>query len=129
VSRIDQYALQQFIDHGHFERHLNRMRTLYGERRDAMISAIKTYDTQSKIQIIGANSGLHLILKVNNGMSEHQLVDTASTYDIQIHKLSDFYFNQRLTSQPTPAVILGYAHIAREQILEGIQLLFKHWNL
>ena len=31
VSRVDQLILQKFIEDGHYERHLNRIRTLYKE--------------------------------------------------------------------------------------------------
>lgn len=126
VSRIDQYALHQFIDNGHFERHLNKMRTLYRDRHDAIIHAIKKYNTHDTIKIIGANSGLHLVLSVNNGMTEQQLVDSANDYDVQVYKLSNFYY-QCQNLQITPSVILGYAHIEKDKIHDGVQRLFKAW--
>lgn len=34
VSRIDQNILYQFLEQGHFERHLNRMRAIYKAKHD-----------------------------------------------------------------------------------------------
>ena len=38
VSRIDQRILNEFIGNGHFERHLNRMRKIYREKHDRLLS-------------------------------------------------------------------------------------------
>ncbi len=35
---VEQAALADFIDEGHFTRHLRRMRTVYGERKDSLLS-------------------------------------------------------------------------------------------
>src|SRR5579875_3649205 len=38
---VEQYALADFIDEGHFERHLRRMRRLYERRRDTLVAELK----------------------------------------------------------------------------------------
>ena len=57
----DQLALAEFIEAGHFTRHLRRMRRLYGERRDALQAAIERH-----LQgIVTAVSYTHLTLPTN----------------------------------------------------------------
>ena len=41
VSRIDQRILNEFMKNGHFERHLNRMRSLYRARHDELLSRLR----------------------------------------------------------------------------------------
>ena len=41
VPTIQQKALQRFMDEGHFERHLNRMRIIYRQKREAIVTAIR----------------------------------------------------------------------------------------
>ncbi len=41
VSRIDQMILNQFLKDGYYERHLNRMRIIYGKRHDFLLKELK----------------------------------------------------------------------------------------
>ncbi|MGP7817172.1 MocR-like pyridoxine biosynthesis transcription factor PdxR [Niallia sp. 01092] len=72
VSRIDQHILAQFLKEGDFERHLNRMRKIYRRKLEKVVELLKPY--QDKLFIIGEHSGLHIVLVVNNGMDEGELV-------------------------------------------------------
>lgn len=40
VSSFEQYTLARFLEQGRYEQHLNRMRTRYRQKRDAVIDAI-----------------------------------------------------------------------------------------
>lgn len=51
-----QAALADFLEAGHFERHLRRMRLLYAERRSALVEALDGFE------IVGANAGIDLAL-------------------------------------------------------------------
>lgn len=64
VSRIEQYVLNKFIYDKHFERHINRTRKLYEQRRNVLINELKL--TIPDIQIFGEDSGLHFIAKLDN---------------------------------------------------------------
>jgi tellurite resistance protein TerC len=63
VSRIEQYVLNKFIYDKHFERHINRTRKIYEQRRNVLIKAL--YDKIPDIQISGEDSGLHFIAKLD----------------------------------------------------------------
>lgn len=124
VSRTTQQALVRFIEEGYFERHLNKMRNIYRKKREFLVSLIKRYlkDTE----IIGTNSGLHLLLKVNNGMSENELIMAAEKKEIRILGLSNSYLNNLEDSK---TVFLGYASLNYEEMEEAIILLKEAWNL
>lgn len=61
VSRIDQRILNEFMKNGHFERHLNRMRSLYRARHDELLAQLRPL--QDRFRILGAGTGLHLVLE------------------------------------------------------------------
>ena len=63
VSRIDQKYMEIFMKNGGFERHLNRMRTIYKAKHDVMLNELKTW---KNINISGENAGVHIILEINN---------------------------------------------------------------
>lgn len=124
VSRTTQQALVRFIEEGHFERHLNKMRNIYRRKREFLVSLIKK--NLKNTEIIGTNSGLHLLLKVNNGMSEKELIMAAEDKEVKILGLSNSYLNN---FEESKTVFLGYASLKYDEIEEAIMLLKKAWNL
>lgn len=124
VSRTTQQALFKFIEEGYFERHLNKMRNIYKKKREFLVSLIKKYLPST--EIIGTNSGLHLLIKVNNGMSEKELIKAAEEKEIRILGMSNSYLNKL---EETNTVFLGYASLSNEEMEEAIILLKKAWNL
>ena len=124
VSRLSQQALVKFINEGYFERHLNRMRNIYKKKREFLVLLIKKYLPNT--DIIGTNSGLHLLLKVNNGMSEEELIKAAEEKEIRILGLSNSYLNK---PDEKSTVFLGYASLKDEEMEKAIILLKKAWNL
>lgn len=124
VSRIDQQSLFRFIEEGYFERHLNKMRNIYRKKRELLVSLIKKYLNET--EIIGTNSGLHLLLKVKNGMTEDELIKKAEEKEIKILGLSNSYFNVNSNSN---IVFLGYASLSHKEIEEAVILLKEAWEL
>lgn len=125
VSRIDQHILAEFIQHGMFEKHLNRMRKVYRHKLETVIGVLKPF--QNKISIIGGNSGLHIVLVVKNGMSEEELVQRAATASIRIYPLSAYMLVKKVDMLPT--IVLGFASIPDEKINEVIRLLLASWEI
>lgn len=89
-----------------------------------MLAEIKTW---KNTQIYGENAGAHMLVCIDNGMSEEELVDTAEKAEIQVYALSDYYIGS--VKKNKPVIILGYARLAGEQIIEGLGILKKVWEL
>jgi len=70
--RIEQEALAELIESGAYDRHLRRMRRLYRQRRDVLVDAIDHALPGMKIE--GAAAGLHLTLRLPDGLDEAQLL-------------------------------------------------------
>lgn len=124
VSRVEQQALYKFIEEGYFERHLNKMRNIYKKKREFLVLLIRKY--LKGTEIIGTNSGLHLLLKVNNGMKEEELIKRAEEKEIKILGLSNSYFKLK---NEMSTVFLGYAGLNYNEMEEAIILLKDAWNL
>lgn len=124
VSRVSQEALLRFIKEGYFERHLNKMRNIYRKKREFLVTLIKKY--LNNTEIIGTNSGLHLLLKVNNGMNEEELIKSAEEKGVMVLGLSKSYLNN---IEESKTVFLGYANLKYNEIEEAIKLLKEAWNL
>jgi len=57
---LEQLMLARFLEEGHLERHIMKMKKIYRKRREALIMALKTHCSRS-LQISGGATGLHLI--------------------------------------------------------------------
>ncbi|MBP1743798.1 MAG: transcriptional regulator with domain and aminotransferase domain [Firmicutes bacterium] len=124
VPMIEQKVLCRFMQDGYFERHLNKMRNIYKKKREALTEGI--LKTGRPMEVIGADAGLHLILRVNNGMSERQLVDTALNAGVRVYGLSKYYIDKKNLS-PKPELLLGYATMEAEEIIEAVEILSRAW--
>lgn len=66
VSAIDQLALARFIEDGHYERHVNRMRTFYRSTRNQLIAALRTSEVLKRCRIEAQDSGIHFVLDASD---------------------------------------------------------------
>lgn len=124
VPTIDQKVLQRFIEDGHFERHINRMRNIYKRKREVLVGEL--IELKGRIDVLGADAGLHLLLRVNNGMSEEDLVDKAKKVGVGVYGISNYYYNKN-SMDKSATVLLGYAGMKDEEIRQAISKLTKIW--
>lgn len=125
VSRFEQYTLYKFIKEGHFERHLSRMRNIYRIRKDKIVGELRKLRFSSRIEIIGENAGLHLLLKVS-GLSEAELIKRADAAGVKLYGLTDYYMRPE-ADMPGNVVVLGYSHFKPEEIEEAVGLINTAW--
>lgn len=125
VPSFEQYTLLKFMKEGYFERHLNRMRTIYKNRRDAFVTGLKHSSIGSKITVLGNNAGLSLLIKID-GISESELIEKARAVGVGISGLSSHYDDG--TQAPYGVVIIGYSSLNLTEISEVIKLLEKAWK-
>lgn len=126
ISRMEQHTISRFIEEGHFSRHINRMKNIYRIRKETLIDCIKKSLLNECTKIIGANAGLHLILKVNNGMKESELVESAEMEGIRVYGLSEYCISDE-KYVPDNMVILGYSGLLSEEIIKAVEILNKVW--
>lgn len=127
VSRLDQKILAQFIDGGHYERHLNRMRGIYKTKHDTLLAALSPIS--ERFAVSGAYAGIHLLLSSRRGLGEEELVQAAKAAGIRVYGISEFDIGetertgtQKKTGRPG-TVLLGYASLSKEEIGRGAELL------
>ena len=123
VSRIDQEVIRKFLNEGYWEKHIHKMRVVYRKKRDRLVFEIEKYFSNC-VEVIGEDSGLHILLKVHNGMREEELIQEAAKYSIKIYPVSTYYKDG---TAPENVVLLGFAILSEEEIAKAIQLLHKAW--
>lgn len=126
VSRIDQNILYQFLSGGHFERHLNRMRAIYKTKHDLLLEQVEPLRKQFEIR--GEHAGLHILLTSRNGVPEEALIRKAAEVGVRVYGLNSYFIHPEHNHRPS-TVVLGYASLSEEQIVDGIHLLKTCWGI
>lgn len=123
VSTFEQTTLARFIERGCFEKHLNRMRTLYRARRDALLQCIKKHPHYDRVKIKEADSGLHFILEIATDLSDSELKIRAKEKGIKISCLSDYYYGEKADSQHK--IVINYSSLSEKNTEEAVERLFE----
>ena len=120
VPKIQQEVLRMFMEEGHFERHLNKMRGVYRAKRDFLMAELKKKDWIWSIR--GDYAGLHVLVEVKTSLAEEELCKRAAERKLKISGLFEHYIGNG-ERQKYPILLLGYGSLKETQILEGIQRL------
>lgn len=126
VSRADQKILELFLREGYYERHLNRMRSLYKGKHDLLLHWLKE-GLGNVCTCSGENAGVHLLVHFKNGSSEQEAVERAAKAGVRVYGLSEFLVCGKAPQMPA-TVLLGYATMSEEDLEEGMKRLVKAWN-
>ena len=89
-STLYQAVMTDFILEGHFARHIRRMRILYMERRTALVEAVRK-QMGDKLEVIGAEAGMHLVALLSPGVSDVEVSKKAAELGISAMPLSTCY--------------------------------------
>lgn len=108
-----QALLTTFMTEGHFGRHIQRMRRLYSERRNAVAAGLVSA-LGDRLRIEPQPGGMHLVARMqgrlSDGLSDRQLAASMREHGLYAHPLS------RWSSLPEPpsGLLLGFTNIATE---------------
>ncbi|MCA9874915.1 MAG: PLP-dependent aminotransferase family protein [Anaerolineales bacterium] len=112
---LEQAVLTEFIEEGHFSRHLRKMRRLYAERRATLLEATQ----KLPLEIISPEAGLHCVGWLPAGMSDRALVQQAASHGVDLVQVANF----SMEPLERKGILLGYSEYSVEQIRDGVQRL------
>ena len=117
-STLYQAVLTDFIREGHFARHIRRTRSLYMERRRALVKAIHI-EMGDMLEVIGAEAGMHLVALLQPGTDDVAVAKRAAQRGICAMPLSSCYLKPPVRG----GLILGYGGANAHQIHDGVRKL------
>lgn len=124
VSKIHQEALALFMEQGHFDRHIRRVRKVNRQKRDTLLKAISTYMGEN-VQVVGEKSGVYILLEIKRTTSESLLIEQALTHKVKVYPTSVYWMDA--SEAEFPKLQLGFGGLTETEIEEGIKLLNKAW--
>ena len=121
VASFEQYTLARFLSRGHFEKHINRMRKFYKNRRNKVVSLLETCAFAHRITILEQDAGLHFLVKVDTDLSDDQIVAWMAEAGIRIQPITSYYHLPDAESRHT--FVVNYSMLdetALEQALRDL---------
>ncbi len=112
-----QAALADLMAQGHFARHIRRTRQLYRERRSALVGCLQQ-EFGPSLEILGAEAGVHLVLKLPPDISDVELSERAAQEKLWLWPLSRTY-----VGPPSQGIILGFGSTPNREIPNAVRRL------
>lgn len=113
-----QAALSDFIEQGHFAKHLRRMKRIYGTRRASFV-ALAEGQLGEWLTPIDGRSGLQTVWKLRKGLKDKRIADLASAAAFGVTPLSEHYHH----GPGLQGLILGYAAVETAAVPRGLARL------
>jgi GntR family transcriptional regulator / MocR family aminotransferase len=114
-----QAALADFIEDGHFARHIRRMRKAYGERAAALEHHFGK-QAAGLMRLVKPPAGMHAIAWLPPGADDGAVARLAAQRGIEARALS-FYGRRR----QEPGLVLGFGTVTPAEIAKGVMSLTR----
>jgi GntR family transcriptional regulator/MocR family aminotransferase len=113
-----QAVLTEFLQEGHFVRHLRRMRGVYLERREALITGL-TRHCGDRLALLNADAGLHVAVLLSSGLDDRDVVRRMGARGLAATALSTCYAGTERRS----GLLLGFGGSTERRLLDAARTL------
>jgi GntR family transcriptional regulator/MocR family aminotransferase len=112
---LTQAIVTDFIEEGHFARHIQRMRRLYAERRKATMAGLESV-LGNHVRIDSQPGGMHLILRLQGRRSDRRLVARMQEEGLYAEALSEWVTG----GEGASALLLSFTNIDSQRTAENL---------
>ncbi|SFC56158.1 GntR family transcriptional regulator / MocR family aminotransferase [Bosea sp. CRIB-10] len=123
TPELEQAALAELIEGGAYERHVRRIRRRNGERRAALLKALRER-LGERVTTAGTDAGLHVLAWINGlpQARESELTERAASASLGLYGVSGLY-DRPDDPERRAGLVIGYAALDENQIAAGIARL------
>ncbi|MDE1993012.1 MAG: PLP-dependent aminotransferase family protein [Rhizobiaceae bacterium] len=105
---LHQAVIADFMQQGHFARHLKKMRGLYAQRRQMFADALH-HVFGDRLDIISPAAGLHIVARpIGYSASDVAIAAQAQKMDLGLQALSPWHMG----ADPASGLLLGFTNVA-----------------
>lgn len=117
-----QRAIAHFIEAGHLARHVRKMRSIYGKRRQCVLEILRR-DFASDLEAIPSFYGMHVTATTRDGAdleaTSRALVDDG----VHLHSIARYH----LGAPRATGFVFGYGAVDESAIVAGLAALRRCW--
>lgn len=118
-----QAALADFIQQGHFSKHVRNVRMRYGQNRALLQNTLQNHLLPAA-SLSNADAGLHLVVHLPIDCDDVALANAARLQQIDVRPLSVYY----VAAPVTRGVVVGYGYLPLAQIVPAAKRLAELVN-
>lgn len=126
VTSLHQKVVAEFMSRGYYQRHINRLRTLYRKKMDMLIAAIENA-FGDMVSIGGGEAGLHILIDVKTNLSQQEMIDRAMKKGIRLYSTECLYMNP--SNCPPHQLLLGFPTVDENAFATVMETLRSAWEL
>ena len=119
-STLCQAVVAEFMQEGHFAGHIRRMRVLYREQRDALVSAL-VRRLEDRLTVAAPDQGMHLVAYTRKGFLDTAMERSAREAGVIVRAVSRMY----VKAPPQSGLMLGFCGYPRRTIETAVARLAK----
>ena len=100
------------------------MRVLYRKKHDVLLEELRRQ--LPKAEILDANAGLHLLLRLPGPLSAEAIVQRGEKHAVKLYSLTDCFLSPSAQTYPAGGaawLLLGYAQIPLDRLPDAVRLL------
>ncbi|MDE3164746.1 MAG: PLP-dependent aminotransferase family protein, partial [Acidobacteriota bacterium] len=113
---LEQAALADFLREGHLERHVRRMRRLYGRRRAVLTESLVRHFGEGA-HCVGDAAGMHVLVRLD----DPEVAPRAAAGRVELASSALYYMGKA----PENEWVFGFAAMGERSIREGVRRLAK----
>ncbi len=106
-SIVLQATVAEFIEQGHFGRHLRKMRTLYAARRGYLVDALQQ-QMSTTLDVQPQAGGIHILANLKTRQDDQALAQAAHTKGLAVRALGDW----RMRKSSQGGLLMGFANFS-----------------
>ena len=111
VSNFEQYTLAEFIENGSFEKHINRLRNYYQNKRDLILQALEKKPLGDYVTIEEEEAGVHFLMHLCTDQKEEKIVTQAKSRGVKLKPLSGYYADTAEAAKQENTYVMNYSSI------------------
>ena len=111
VSNFEQYTLAQFIENGSFEKHINRLRNYYQNKRDLILQELEKKPLGDYVTIEEEEAGVHFLMHLHTDLKEEEIVTQAKSRGVKLKPLSGYYADAAEAAKQENTYVMNYSSV------------------
>jgi len=111
-----QEVLADFIEQGHFGRHVRKMRQILGERRNSLVDSVRN-EFGDFLEVHGSAAGMHISVTLPAGFNDREISSLAAKERLWLWPLSRYYAGKHARH----GFVLGFGSTQTEAIPAAVK--------
>ncbi|MDQ0207193.1 MocR-like pyridoxine biosynthesis transcription factor PdxR [Alkalicoccobacillus murimartini] len=118
TATLEQQIMARFIEEGHLDQHVRRMKRIYEKRRKTLVAALR--ESFPALTIVGHAAGMHVVVEWKDLVVDDTFVKHCKQHQVIIYPV-EYYALQK--GYHTHQMVLGYGSLTESDIQLGVRRL------